>query len=150
MRVKHYFSTASSDISSCHHRQIQVLTHRRLHGFRHDENPTCAPSGRECRLYLVGTSPSANPRTLQLAPAFVSTPPPPFTTTQSRAAVLPSLRGSPSTPIRTPHFPPATTPVLSDHPSRSAALTVAAWIACSGVRPNLTMTANSCAFGPCG
>src|ERR1700674_5012743 len=78
------------------------------------------------------------------------TPSPPFITNLTRSRVVTSASGSPSTATMSAHFPASIVPILSDQPSRSASLIVAVWIACSGVKPSFTITANSCALSPCG
>src|SRR5439155_220375 len=66
------------------------------------------------------------------------------------SSTVTSWSGSPATAMTSANFPGSTAPTRSAHPSRSAAFTVAAWIACIGVSPHRTMWANCFAFQPCG
>src|SRR3989442_2434870 len=75
---------------------------------------------------------------------------PPFITNPTCSSTVTSCNGSPITPITSANLPGSSAPTRSRQPSRSAALTVAAWIACSDVVPHRTMCANCFAFQPCG
>src|SRR5882724_9036969 len=75
---------------------------------------------------------------------------PPFITNPTCSSTVTSWSGSPATPITSANLPGSSAPTRSAQPIRSAALTVAAWIACSGVVPDRTMCANCFAFQPWG
>jgi hypothetical protein len=61
-----------------------------------------------------------------------------------------SASGSPFTATRSAYRPGCTEPTRSDQPNKSAAFTVAVWIACIGVSPHSTIFANCLPFHPCG
>ena len=65
------------------------------------------------------------PRPAHFAYSFFTTSPP-FITNFTRSSVVTSLTGSPSTATMSAHAPGSSVPTLPDHPSRSAAFTVAA------------------------
>src|ERR1035437_4788401 len=107
----------------------------------------------------AGRASSAAAGTFSLAPALASfhlslLPPlmtaPPFMTNVTRSSSVTSFNGSPATAIRSAYEPAESSPTLPLRPNRSAAFTVAAWIACIGVIPQRTMCANCLAFQPWG
>src|ERR1700719_1025150 len=73
---------------------------------------------------------------------------PPFITKGTACRMLTSASGSPATAIRSPNRPAAIAPTSPERPSASAAVTVAAWIACMGVMPQVTIVTNCLALSP--